>query len=262
MASGMSRAPAPKPFVVVSLDERRDSHLPGPLYVVAFTYAGHCALADGTRLPAVSMCGLHDHLRHHVHSADHAAVILPLRPDQAYALLRQPLDLLRNRTLGLSDLLPNPVDWSPLLARLAAASGLPERLPLAREALAPWMANAPPDPLISQALDLLLQAGGQYRVDDLAQQLGLSQSALERRFRQRVGMTPRRYASLIRLSHAARLREAGHDLTSVAHASGYFDQSHLVRDLRRTTGVPPSAGLSPLPEQDAEKVQVQREPED
>jgi len=37
------------------------------------------------------------------------------------------------------------------------------------------------------------------------------------------------------------LRKAGHDLTSIAHIAGYFDQSHFIHDFRRLTGAAPEA---------------------
>jgi len=70
---------------------------------------------------------------------------------------------------------------------------------------------------------------------------GLSQSALERRFRRNVGTSPRRFASILRLKNAVRLRAVGHDFTSIAHSAGYSDQSHFTNDFKRVTGLAPSA---------------------
>ena len=82
---------------------------------------------------------------------------------------------------------------------------------------------------------------GNRRIDDLTRYIGLSQSALERRFRRVVGVSPKRFASVLRLRRAVRLRAVGADLTAVAHAAGYFDQSHFIHDFRRATGSSPDA---------------------
>jgi AraC-like DNA-binding protein len=69
----------------------------------------------------------------------------------------------------------------------------------------------------------------------------LSQSALERRFRKVVGLSPKKFAALVRLRHAVRLRAGGADFTAVAHGAGYFDQAHFINDFRRVTGSAPDA---------------------
>jgi transcriptional regulator GlxA family with amidase domain len=83
---------------------------------------------------------------------------------------------------------------------------------------------------------------GANRIDELTRYIGLSQSALERRFRRIVGVSPKKFAFLVRLRNAVQLRVAGTNLTTVAHDAGYFDQSHFIKDFRRaTTGSAPTA---------------------
>jgi len=79
------------------------------------------------------------------------------------------------------------------------------------------------------------------RIEELARQMGLSQSALEGRFRRNVGTSPKQFASILRLKNAVRLRALGHDFTSIAHSAGYSDQSHFTNDFKRVTGLAPSA---------------------
>jgi AraC-like DNA-binding protein len=71
--------------------------------------------------------------------------------------------------------------------------------------------------------------------------MGLSQSALERRFRREVGASPKKCAALVRLRHVVRLRRAGVSLTDIAHAAGYADQPHFIKDFKRFTGQAPES---------------------
>ena len=71
--------------------------------------------------------------------------------------------------------------------------------------------------------------------------MGLSQSALERRFRREVGASPKKFAALVRLRHVVRLRRAGVSLTDIAHAAGYADQPHFIKDFKRFTGQAPES---------------------
>jgi transcriptional regulator GlxA family with amidase domain len=63
-----------------------------------------------------------------------------------------------------------------------------------------------PDPLVAAAVARLEWGPGAKRIDALTPYIGLSQSALERRFRRVVGISPKKFASLVRLRRAVRLR--------------------------------------------------------
>ncbi|MBN8731718.1 MAG: AraC family transcriptional regulator [Acidobacteria bacterium] len=70
----------------------------------------------------------------------------------------------------------------------------------------------------------------------------LCERQYRRRFRERVGVTPKLMARIQRFQQA--LRRAGTTpLASVAAECGYADQSHLVRDFRQFAGMPPSQWL-------------------
>ena len=60
-------------------------------------------------------------------------------------------------------------------------------------------------------------------------------------FRERIGMAPHRYVSLQRVRHAQALLRQGATLASAATESGFCDQSHLCRAIRRRTGLTPRA---------------------
>jgi len=86
---------------------------------------------------------------------------------------------------------------------------------------------------------LLLEARrGQVRVDALAAELGLHVRTLERRFLDQFGMTPKRMIRLVRLRHVLEALHAGGfgTLADLAHACGYADQPHLIRDFKALTG--------------------------
>jgi AraC-like DNA-binding protein len=71
----------------------------------------------------------------------------------------------------------------------------------------------------------------------------MSERALQRLFRCWVGVSPKTVVRRYRLVEAAEALEknAVSSLTELAHALGYFDQSHFVRDFKATVGTTPSA---------------------
>jgi AraC-like DNA-binding protein len=73
-------------------------------------------------------------------------------------------------------------------------------------------------------------------------------------------VSPKKFAGLARLGKAVHLRAAGANSAAAAHAAGYYDQSHFLRDFRRATGSTPDAffrrnGAAPDAAQNAESVQ-------
>jgi AraC-like DNA-binding protein len=100
------------------------------------------------------------------------------------------------------------------------------------------------DRRVRRAVALLAASGGAARVGPLAAEVGLSERQLERAFAERVGLTPKLLARVLRLQalvgrleHRVAVRSSG---AGLAAALGFADQAHLVRDVRALTGVTPT----------------------
>jgi transcriptional regulator GlxA family with amidase domain len=79
------------------------------------------------------------------------------------------------------------------------------------------------------------------RIHELAVEVDWSDRHLTRRFGAAVGISPKRYADLMRVHSALHaLLVQGDDASTVACDAGYADQSHFVRAVRRYTGLSPS----------------------
>lgn len=75
----------------------------------------------------------------------------------------------------------------------------------------------------------------------MTQASGLSRRQLERRFAATVGMSPARYLQVLRFQRALKRLDGTDDaLLDVALETGYFDQPHFNRDIRRFTGLSPT----------------------
>lgn len=125
------------------------------------------------------------------------------------------------------------------------ASDFPARVRAAERALASILNGRSPSSDISEASRLLVQSGGQMRIDDVVRRSALSARQFQRRFAQEVGLTPKRYAQLIRFDRALVMRHntPTRPWTEILHELGYFDQAHFVREFRALAGVTPT-GLS------------------
>jgi AraC-like DNA-binding protein len=236
--------PALRPFIqrflVVEFPQlHRDAHLPDTKPVAAFSFRGGCRIDGSHWAPMAAFTGLRKTLRAHEHCHEHAVLLATFTPVGATAFLRPPLEEFSETTTDLAGILGRSNDLDRLHEQLTFAQNHRRRISVLEDFLLAQVRVSAPDPLVAAAVAWLEQGTGPKRIDDLTRYIGLSQSALERRFRRVVGVSPKRFASLVRLRRAVRLRATGVDFTAAAYAAGYFDQSHFINDFRRATGSAP-----------------------
>ena len=95
---------------------------------------------------------------------------------------------------------------------------------------------------IARAIEQLRQNfDQQIRIDDVAQEVGLSVSSFHHQFKAVTALTPLQYQKQLRLQEARRLM-LGEDLdaASTAFRVGYNDASHFNREYKRLFGLPPA----------------------
>ena len=117
-----------------------------------------------------------------------------------------------------------------LSRRLEAAADADEAL----RALAAGL-DGEPDPLVRAAARLLDGPGA--TVDAVAHAIALSERQLQRRFRDHVGYGPKTLQRILRFQRL--LGAEAEALARAALESGYADQAHLSREVRRLAGLTP-----------------------
>jgi AraC-like DNA-binding protein len=164
------------------------------------------------------------------------------RPGGAAALFGGVLAELRNRTVLLDDL------WGAaahtLRERLQQAAAPADKLRLMEAQLWQRLHDAPPpDPMVDAALAALRRDPAQALIEPLQRASGCTPAQFIRRFEQAVGLTPKRYARVLRFNALlpSLVRQGPRDWAQVAVAGGYFDQSHLIHEFRRIAGITPGA---------------------
>ncbi|MDR7151577.1 AraC-like DNA-binding protein [Hydrogenophaga palleronii] len=162
------------------------------------------------------------------------------KPGGAAAFFGGALPHLRNRTELLEDL------WGPaapaLQEQLKAASS-PQRalLHLQGHLVRRLQQAAPPDPLAVRAIAAFGQDPALARVQPVQRAAGHLPAQFIRRFEAAVGLTPKRYARVLRLGVLlpTLVRCGPRDWAGIAVDAGYFDQSHLIREFRQMAGMSP-----------------------
>jgi AraC-like DNA-binding protein len=82
---------------------------------------------------------------------------------------------------------------------------------------------------------------GDFSIEALAREAGMTREAYSRRFRRLVGLPPQQYRIAQRLNNARSLLASRHALAEVAAATGFADQSHLGRAFLSSFGTTPGA---------------------
>lgn len=101
---------------------------------------------------------------------------------------------------------------------------------------------------VNQALKLMFSSGGAIKIEDLSQQSYTCSRNLRDSFRQHVGYSPKKFASMIRFnSFVQQLLDHSSPHKTFAQtclALGYYDLSHLHKDFMRFIGIGPENFLS------------------
>lgn len=97
------------------------------------------------------------------------------------------------------------------------------------------------DPQITHALKLIRESKGQIPIKKLCDNIHCSQSLIEKKFKKALGLSPKKFASLVRFNSTIYNHFPNDTLTEKAYNAGYFDQAHFTRDFKSFTGFSPKA---------------------
>jgi len=154
-----------------------------------------------------------------------------------------PLSTLTDRAVGLDQL------WGSAAARrvwqqLADTSGCAARAATISRELLTRRASVEPDRATASAVGDLVGTSGRARIDRVAARAGLTTRHLQRRFADRVGVSPKVLARILRFQRTLLERapaDRSHaDWVRVAVECGYADQSHLIHDYNAFAGETPA----------------------
>jgi len=168
--------------------------------------------------------------------------IIVLKPDAINRLLAIPAIELKDQVIDLTNLfgpssreLPERLKEKTLISdKINVAEAFFRKLIKTKHVLN--------DPMVSAAIAYMARHNGIVSVEQLAYFTGYQQRQLERRFNQAVGLSPKVLGNIIRLHvFLKQLRlNSFSELTALGYESGFYDQSHLIREFKKITGLTPS----------------------
>lgn len=215
--------------------------LPDTGLVLGFQYKGRLARIDNdteAQLSISGVSGLASHSRTFKNSPDIGTVLIFFKETGAVPFFKEPL----HELFGESVSLDNFMFRSELLCleeQLVNAKSDALRITAVEKFLISRMTNPEPDKLVLAALALIHRSKGNIKVRELMEQLHISQSPLEKRFRRAVGASPKRLASIVRLKHVIQQYNAASSFTELGYEAGFYDQAHFIKAFKTFTGDTP-----------------------
>ena len=91
---------------------------------------------------------------------------------------------------------------------------------------------------------MIRNANGVISVGGLGEHLALSRTRLAQRFLERTGVTPKRFARIVRFHNALSLLGRSENIASTAAETGYYDQAHMYRDFAEFARMTPGEFLA------------------
>lgn len=85
-------------------------------------------------------------------------------------------------------------------------------------------------------ISLIEQSKGLSLISDLAQEVELSLKTVERKFKQKLGITPKMYSRLVRFTNHFMKNTTSEEYTGKLD---FYDQAHFIKEVRNFTGLSP-----------------------
>ena len=130
--------------------------------------------------------------------------------------------------------------------RIKQATGSTQRIKLLEEFLLHHCNLVKPQPdYIDHAANLIVQKNGMLHIADLLKDSCMSRRTFERRFFQKVGLSPKYYARIRRMSYLCNLIAGKRKVNwaDVFYEAEFYDQAHFIKDFEEFTGRSPQQYL-------------------
>ncbi|MBC8070733.1 MAG: AraC family transcriptional regulator [Deltaproteobacteria bacterium] len=222
---------------------RRELPVPKAVLIIDFGPPLHIVADDASFAAHAAgfVAGLSDRVTVTRHGGFSQGIQVDLTPIGAHRLTGVPARLLADAVVGLGDVFGSA--GPSLTARLQELPSWEARFDVLDTFLLARLERARAVPrIVVAAHQRIVASHGAITVSELARELGISRKHLIAGFHEHVGLAPKLFGQVVRFHGAIAhvLADGSHrDWARIATAAGYYDQAHLIRDVRRFSGYTP-----------------------
>ena len=165
--------------------------------------------------------------------------VIVFRPNGIQKLFRLSNNEIQKHAINGSDLFKADADI--ILEKLFNASSAMEMKIRIEKFLSTFVSDGTSDSLMNTIADCIKEHNGIFGVQKLADRFHITPRTFQRRFKDEFGISPKNYMQLIRVNSAVSKLSSGNYglLSDLAYYSGYYDQSHFIREIKRICGTLP-----------------------
>lgn len=209
--------------------------------VIGFQYRGSLSIVRDTgehKLSAAGITGMSDHYKVFKNAGDVGTVLVFLTEIGFTHFAVHPANELFNLSVSLGEIFEKN-SLAEVEEKLANAPTDQLRIKLVEQFLIEQLKDIETDKLIVEAVKLIYQTNGAIRIKELTEKLLISQSPFEKRFRKVVGITSKKFASVVRFNTVMNSLGTTKTLTEICYENNFFDQAHFIKNFRQFTGDTP-----------------------
>ncbi|WP_320041520.1 helix-turn-helix transcriptional regulator [uncultured Desulfobacter sp.] len=166
-----------------------------------------------------------------------------LKPGMASSFQKMPINILTDQLVDISKI--NGRKTSIIAEKLVNATDYQKQTRIISNVLKRVF---PSKPIIEEetqtAIDIIQNSGGTINIHQVAEKVAWSRQHLSRKFIQHTGLTPKFFASVVRVRNFIQKYKTGSSgFAEIAQECGYYDQSHMISEFKCMTGMTPQAYL-------------------
>ena len=222
-------------------DENTYKVFPSTGLVIGFQYKGQLSSIANTtesKLSLAGITGIADSVKTFRNTSGTGTILVYFTETGLAHFSTCPSHELFNQSISLDNLFPRDAVVG-LEEVLALAGSEKQRIRAVEGFLISQLKEKNADKLVIRAVQIIYDSKGSIKMKSLHEQLYISQSAFEKRFRKLVGASPKKFASIVRFNTVLQDIGKAKSLTEICYDNDFFDQAHFIKDFKQFTGSTP-----------------------
>jgi AraC-like DNA-binding protein len=132
-------------------------------------------------------------------------------------------------------------EFASVYKNILSNDGYKSKIELLNTLLEELATNSIPIEKVRSAIAMIFKNNGFLSISEIAEKTQISERHLERIFKKAIGLSPKFYCRVIRFSYIFEfVQQEDASWSEIAQLSGFYDQSHFIKNFQEFTGEDPS----------------------